>query len=371
MRIGIDARLYAQTGVGRYIKNLLAMLEIIDRENDYTVYLRKEEYASYKPLNFRFKKKLLNIPWHSVKEQYAVPMILLKDNLDVVHFPYFNIPVLYPKKYLLTVHDLIVDNFDTGRASTLPYGLYKAKRVAYQAVTTLGIKRASKISVISGSTKNEVCDHYHIRPSKITVTYDALDSSFARLLKTHKSRRLVKGKYFLYVGNAYPHKNLERLIDAFELVLKDTECKLVLAGDDKFFYPRLESLVRVRKLERSVIFIGQADDKQLINLYSFASCLVFPSLMEGFGLPNLEALSCGCLPVISDIPVFREIWKTKLPLFNPDSPQSMARALSEVMKMPKGKYSEKINSAVKSVKKYSWLDTTRKTLELYQTIANS
>lgn len=368
MRIGIDARLYTQTGVGRYLRNLISKLSDLDRENEYVIYLRNKEYEEFILPSYKWKKKKVDIPWHTLKEQFLFPLTLLSDKLDVVHFPYFNVPVFYPGKYLLTIHDLIIDHFDTGRSSTLPYPLYFLKRLGYKVSLSLGIKRAKAITAISECTKNEIIEHYHVNPLNINVTYDALDLNFKEILKTHRAKNYYSFPYILYVGNAYPHKNLERLLQAFKQIRQKFNLKLVLAGADGYFYPRLNDFAEKLGLGNEVIFFGYANDTQLINLYSSCRCLVFPSLMEGFGLPNLEALACGRLPVISDIPVFREIWRKDLLYFDPENVSDMADKLMTVLSLTDREYHHKVEIAQKRLKDYSWRKTAGETLKLYQKI---
>src|SRR3989338_2920706 len=162
MRIGIDARLYSQTGVGRYIRNLLRELAIINKRDEFYIYLNNPEYGDFREPSSKWHKVLLNLKWHSIQEQIFIPIRFTQDKLDVAHFPYFNVPIFYQGKYLLTIHDLIVDHFDTGRASTLPAPLYRLKRLAYHLAMRRGISRATTISVISETTKQEVMDHYHV-----------------------------------------------------------------------------------------------------------------------------------------------------------------------------------------------------------------
>lgn len=370
MRIGIDARLYTQTGVGRYIRNLISELSILDKENEYYIYLRKKEFIEFKEPHKKWHKKLLDVPWHTIEEQISVPYTLFSDHLDVAHFPYFNVPVLYPKKYLLTVHDLIVDHFDTGRASTLPTPFYKMKRFGYHIATQLGAKRASHITAISETTREELLNHYSVPLDKITLTYDALDTHFLDLIKKRKPQKKFSFPYILYVGNAYPHKNLERLLTAFSLIVKKRKVKLVLAGDDSYFYPKLKTYVERLGIANTVIFFGTANDAELIDLYSFSSCLVFPSLMEGFGLPNLEALACNVLPVISDIPVFREIWGDVLPIFNPNDEKSIAREILSIFILSQAEYKRKVAQAKKTIMRFSWQVTAIETLRIYTQIVH-
>ncbi|MBM3283223.1 glycosyltransferase family 4 protein [Candidatus Gottesmanbacteria bacterium] len=371
MRIGIDARLYRQTGVGRYLRNLIAELTMVDDRNEYIVYFRREEFNDFVPPNKRWVKKIVDLPWHTLKEQLIFPIILQKDELHIAHFPYFNVPIFYPGKYLLTVHDLIIDHFDTGRASTLPTLLYKVKRLGYKLSITSGIKRACAITAISETTKQELIDHYNVSSDRITVTYDALDNNFKKVAKTCSPINYFNVPYILYVGNAYPHKNLERLFQAFRIIRNKKRIKLVLAGEDNYFYPRLKRYASKLGLEKKVVFFGNANDIQLVNLYTYSECLVFPSLMEGFGLPNFEALYCNCLPVISDITAFREIWTEKLPYFNPYDSKNIADKILEVLALTANRYRKRVEEAKKRIYAFNWRSTTLETLRIYNKIYQS
>lgn len=368
MRIGIDGRLYTQTGVGRYIRNLITHLGEIDTKNDYTVYLKGKEYSYFKPPNKNWHKKLVDIHWHTIQEQLIFPKILIKDNLDVTHFPYFNVPIFYPGKYLLTIHDLILDHFDTGKASTLPFIFYKFKRLGYHFVTSAAIRKAKYITTISQTTKNEVMKHYRVGASRIKVTYDALDRNFIKMADKNHAINYYKFPYLLYVGNAYPHKNLERLLEALKIIKQKKKVKLVLAGDDNYFFPRLKKYAKNLHLNNEVIFFGMADDRELFNLYSYAQCLISPSLMEGFGLPNMETLYCDRLPVVSNIPVFREIWGKNILYFDPYSIEDMAEKILYILNLTISEYREKTDRAKKILSDFSWQKTAIETLKIYKII---
>lgn len=172
MKIGIDARLWDQTGVGRYIQQLVANLAEIDKKNQYILFLTKEHRDLPLP-GPTWEKRLVDIRWHSLKEQILLPYILWKEHLDLVHFPYFSLPIFYPGKFVITIHDLILDHFGTGQASTLPLFLYKIKRLGYKLVTWVAIRRAAKIITVSETTKQEIVNHYKVDPEKVVVTYEA------------------------------------------------------------------------------------------------------------------------------------------------------------------------------------------------------
>ncbi len=382
MRIGIDARLINETGVGRYIRNLIAELGTIDKENAYVVFLRKDSFESFESPNSRWHKRLADVPWHSVAEQFVMPWLLVKERLDLVHIPYFNVPIFYPGKFIVTIHDLTILHFDTGKATTLPLQLYKLRRLGYYLALTVGLKRATKVIAVSNTTKQEIIDHFGISPEKITVTYEGVDekvkSQKSHLLrhladsggqsKVKSQKPLIESPYFLYVGNAYPHKNLETLLRAFQqYTVHSTQyiVKLVLVGKDDFFYRRIKELVGNMKLDDSVIFFGQADDMQLDNLYAHAIALVFPSFMEGFGLPGLEAMACECPVVCSDIPIFHEIYGDATVYFNPKSPEDMISKFKAVMS-DKTLQNHLIEKGKLQVKQYSWSKLGQQTLAVYQ-----
>ena len=244
MKIGIDCRLWNESGVGRYIRNLTEQLLIIDRKNSYVFFVlskdRKEILRSVQ--NDRFKIITADIRWHTIEEQWRFPSILNKENLDLVHFPYFSVPIFYNKPFIVTIHDLILHHFPTGEASTLALPLYQLKLLGYKSVISNGAKKAKKIITVSNATKAEIVDHLKVDPSKVVVTYEGVGINSRLKVKTSKLK--VKN-YFLYVGNAYPHKNLERLIEAFNLVCHpealaegSNDIKLVLVGKEDYFYKR-------------------------------------------------------------------------------------------------------------------------------------
>src|ERR1035437_3845411 len=149
MRIGIDARLWEQTGVGRYIRNLVVNLQKIDKKNHYVLFIRNQDLESVEKQikNKNWKIVETNIKWHSISEQVEFPLVLNKQKLDLVHFPYFSVPILYKRPYVVTIHDLIINHFSTGEASTLFYPLYFGKRASYKFIIKQAAKNAKKIIV--------------------------------------------------------------------------------------------------------------------------------------------------------------------------------------------------------------------------------
>ena len=347
MRIGIDVRLQNESGVGRYIRNLVEWLPKIDKKNEYSLIAPK-------------------IRWHSLKEQILFPRVLEKEGFDLVHFPYFSVPALYKGPFVVTIHDLTINHFPTGKASTLSYPVYLLKHLGYRFVLKQAIKNAKKIIVPSKSTKKEILEHFTIPEKKIVVIYEGVSEKIKnnRTVLRSSKRTVLEKSYFLYVGNAYPHKNLERLSEAF-LKLKDL--KLILVGREDYFYTRLKKKVKEMGLSNQVIFYGEANDQELSWLYQNAIALVLPSLMEGFGLPALEAMACGSLVLASDIPALKEVCGETAVYFDPYNVEEMEDKMSHVLtRDDKGQYQRRIREGKERAKMFSWKKMAEQTLKVYE-----
>ena len=371
MKIGIDCRLWNETGVGRYIRNLVWELADLDKNNEYVLFVQKRFNTSDLRLkNERWKVIETEIHWHSIEEQTKFPQVLNQENLDLMHFPYFSHPVFYNKPFVVTIHDLIINKFSTGKASTLPYPFYLLKRFGYGLVMNHAVNNSRKIIVPLDAVKNDVISTFGVTDEKVQVTHEGVESR----IKNHESRKNTKyempnTKYFLYVGNAYPHKNLEFLIDAFGEFTNDTkdEVKLVLVGKDDFFYKRLHKKIEEEKIE-NIIFKHNADDEELYALYAKAIAFVSASKMEGFGLPPLEAMSASCLVLVSEIPAFKEVCKDAAFYFNPKDKASLRKQLFFVYDLDSTRRQAQIKKGLERKNDFSWKKMAEQTLEVYNNL---
>jgi glycosyltransferase involved in cell wall biosynthesis len=374
MRIGIDARFYGSIGkgLGRYTQKLIENLEKISTPfgNQYFVLLRKENWEEYQPLDKNFTKVLADIPWYSIKEQIFLPRILRKLNLDLVHFPHFNVPYFYTGKFVVTIHDLILFHFPTRRASTLSPLLYRLKLAAYKVIIKNAIKNSRKILAVSEHTKKDILKHFKINPDKVFVTHEAVDLLPA--IPTDLPRQEVLKKYgimkpyILYVGNAYPHKNLDVLATSFrEVAKKHPLLRLVLVGKEDYFYGRLKKFVRDKKI-KNIIFTDYVSDHHLPAIYQEAQAYVFPSLYEGFGLPPLEAMCEGTPVISSSSSCLPDILGHAAYYFDPKATGEIAEAIEKVLVDNELKESL-ISAGKKQIKKYSWEKMARETMAIYDT----
>lgn len=373
MRIGIDCRLWNETGVGRYTRNLVASLAKIDKKNSYILFFREEEYNNVVLPGENFEKYKAAMRWHTIKEQIYLPFLLKKHKLDLVHFPYFSVPIHYRGKFVVTIHDLILDHFDTGEASTLPWIVYKAKRLAYKYIIKETVAKAKKIIAVSQATKQEILDHLPISKDKVSVIYEGVEEGSKRKEMSTLPEKFKDKKYFLYVGNAYPHKNLTRLIETFSLLLEEKENRdvhFVFVGKEDYFYQKLKEFVKQIGIEKSITFYGHVSDEELTLLYKNAEALIAPSLMEGFGLPGLEAMKQQCLVAASDIPAFREVYGDGAIYFDPMTIPVIKQTLTDILSIDKTVRSQYSKAGLLQSEKFSWEKMAKETLALYHTLSD-
>lgn len=365
MRIGIDGRLWSETGVGRYIRNLVGQLGVIDKRNEYVLFLIPETVRSVPPPNRRWKIVPADVHWHTLREQLLMPPLLSSLNPDLIHVPYFNLPVFYPGRMIMTVHDLIILHFATGKATTKPPPEYFLKRTGYKFLLAAGLRKARRLIAVSETTKKEIIEHMHIGGDRIEVTYEGIDRS----LFLQKPERLppfrLPEAYILYVGNAYPHKNLEFLVRSFIRIRKslDFPLSLLLVGKDDYFYGILRSYIRRMDDGQAVTVLNSVDDGTLSYLYRHARAFVMPSLMEGFGLPALEAAAFGVPLLLSDIPVFHETLGDLPRYFDPTDGKSFDVAIRALLTERKPPVRTDIRELLR---KYSWRAMAERTLAVYK-----
>lgn len=361
MKIGIDARLWEQTGVGRYIRNLVLNISVLDKKNDYVIFIQKTDLARIeKELEInssRFKFVAVDAPWHSITEQIKFLKVLNKEKLDLMHFTYFSLPIFYTGPFILTIHDLIIHHYSTGKASTKVFPVYYAKRFFYKRVIETAAKKAVKIIAVSNATKDEIVDHLGVPSSKIDVIYESADKFIS------KAPLNLNFPYILYVGNLYPHKNVEKALKAFKLAKKPKNTKFVVVGKEDFFRKRTEALVESLNLQDDVVFTGKITDEELGSYYAEANATIIPSLMEGFGLPALEAMRNGCLVACSDIPSLKEICRECAIYFNPNEIEDIKRTIEKLFTI---KAKSIIEKAEKKAEYFSWSKMASETLKVYE-----
>ncbi|MDQ1284268.1 MAG: hypothetical protein QG620_616 [Patescibacteria group bacterium] len=373
MIIGIDARFYGPIGkgLGRYTQKLIENLEKVDDTNEYFIFLRKQNFGDYIPKNKNFKKVLADYHWYTWQEQLFFPRLLKKCNLNLVHFPHFNVPLFYRGKFIVTIHDLILIHFPTVRSSTLSPVLYRLKFLAYKIVIKSAIRRSNRVIAVSKFTKKDILENYPEAPNeKVIVTYEACEDYC--MLSPEKDREIllkygIIKPYILYVGNAYPHKNLERLVLAFKEAQKsNNDLKLVLVGRIDYFYARLKEFAEKKKVP-GVIFAGYVPDYELDTIFHNSLAYIFPSLYEGFGLPPLEAMAKGTPVFSSDHPCMKEVLGDSAYYFDAKDTNAIVETIKLILKGGRLR-EELIKKGYEKIREYSWKKMAEMTLRAYKNV---
>ena len=323
MNIAIDARFYGtgHTGLGRYTTNVLKYLPNHLQGQALKVLLRDREYHNF-PSGKNIEKIHAEIPHYSLAEQIELPNLLKKIDADLLYTLHFNAPILSSIPKIVTVHDLIKTHFVGSQTTTRAPWLYQLKRYGYNQVIQKTLMQACDIIVPTNTVKNDILANFtSVKPEKIRPIPEAPDDIFRhpKLLSLDLPKEFV-----LFVGNAYPHKNLELLIRSMRPL---SPLPLVIVAKQSTFLKRI-----LAKYEGSnIIVMSDLTDQELVTVYARANVLVTPSLMEGYGLVGLEAMMVGTPVVASNIAVYREVYGDKVSYFDLTNEASLTKTITQTM----------------------------------------
>lgn len=374
MKILIDARLYGleNAGVGRYLINLVDELSKLEKNEKYVILL-KRKYFNTLNLPGGWKKILADFGHYSFSEQFKLTKLINAEDPDVVHFPHFNIPIKYKGNFVVTIHDMTMHRQGIV-ATKLPLPVYLAKRIPYKYTFRKAVMASKKIIVPSKSVKKDLVEYFKIDDKKITVTYEGVDQRLAKegsvdqIPSIPLKYNLKRKKYLFYVGNAYPHKNLKRVVEAVKYLNEERQIEIVfaIASSKDSFIKDLSKEISKQKADEYVRLLGFVPDVDLAKLYRNSLGFIYPSLAEGFGLPGIEAMNAGTLVLASNIRVFREVYGNNASYFNPFDFSSIAKTIEGAYKLKSKQRSKIITKSQKYISRYSWENTAKQTFKVYR-----
>ena len=334
MRIAIDARKLRDYGIGTYVRNLLRHLARIDRTTEYVLLCQPADANLPRELGDNFRAVSERASGYSLREQVTVPLDLKREGIDLFHAPHYVLPALVPCKAVVTIHDCIHLRFPQYLPNQLAYAYARSS-------LWIATHRANRILTVSEASKRDILHYFGVSESKIDVIYNALDDRLSETptddeMRQVKERYQLNDPFVLYAGNIKPHKNLERLIEAFQMIRRGglDQVKLLIIGDEISKYATLRRAVHRHKLHKHVRFFGFVSDKTLACLYRLAGVFVFPSLYEGFGLPPLEAMASGTPVITSNVSSLPEVVGDAALLIDPTDPAAIADAMRRVLTDP-------------------------------------
>jgi len=366
VKIAIDARIL-YTSTGRYVERLLHHLQEIDRDNQYVVLLLKKDFDRWQPTAPNFTKAVADFPIYSIREQIQFALLLYRLHPDLVHFAMPQQPILYFGRHVTTVHDLtLIENLNKRKHGFLR-NIYKnyLKPAVFKIVLRWFILSSKTVLTPTQFVKEHLISKLGARSSKVVVTYEAVDA----LSDTPKKPDFINetDEYVMYLGNAYPYKNVWRLIEAFH-TLGRPNLKLVLVGKKEFFYEELERQT-VEAGITGVVFTDFVADEGTAWLNQHAQAFVTASLSEGFCLPGLEAMYYGTPVLSSNASCLPEVYGPAADYFNPLDVADITRAIGDLLDNP-GRQAELRAAGPEWIKRYSWEKMARETLDVYRAAGN-
>jgi len=363
MYIVIDARVI-NSGTGTYVAKLLKYLQEIDSVNNYTVLLREKDQDYWKPSAPNFTTRVAEFDNYSFGEQIGYKKLLEELSPDLVHFCMPQQPIWYKGPRVTTMHDMtLIKTYNSDKN----WLVFHFKQLVGKFVWKRIAKISDHVIAISENTKREYQEFTHIPDERISVVYEAGEAEIG-MIEPYEA--LPFKEFIMYVGQQPDYKNIHRLIEAHQKLLEThPDLGLVLVG-------RMNADTAANKKwseskgHRNVHFTGFLTDPQRDWLFTKTRAYVFPSLMEGFGLPPLEAMAYGTPVVSSNASCMPEVLGDAAEYFNPLDVDNMASTIAKVIDSEELRQ-ELIARGHTQVAKYSWRRMAEETHAIYLDVLKS
>lgn len=357
--IAIDARIINST-TGRYVERLLTYLETLDVVNEYVVIVPSKDRDYWKPKSKNFRVVTVDYKNYSFGEQLGYCRFLYSLKADLVHFCMPQQPIFYSRPHVTTVHDLtLLKTYNSDKN----WFIYKSKQLVGRVVFYVIARTSQQIITDTRYTQKAYAEFANIPENRISPILLGADQ--LTIEPKQYSGLEPNEKFLLYVGQQSDYKNIRRLIAAHQSLLAvHPDLKLILVGKKGVLGERNEKWVQDNSY-KNVVFTGFVDDNELSWLYNNCAAYVFPSLMEGFGLPGLEAMHYGAPVISSNATCLPEVYGDAAMYFDPTNTNDMAEKINTVLSDDTIR-NELIEKGHLQVNKYSWERTAQQTLQVYR-----
>jgi len=377
MIIGFDASRAQnpeRAGPENYTSNLLDNLLRVDQKNFYRLYYNPQAAHLELPFKRRSSRfELLPVNWPRLWTQAGLALECLKNSPDILFIPAHTIPLIRRPglKTAVTIHDVGFQKFLEQYQSRW-WRLYGGR------ISNFAARAATHVIAVSESTKRDLVRELGVNPDRITVVYEGVDheifrQQFDNLTTQQLKRRYgIDNDYLLFVGTIQPRKNLVRLIKAFSTLNPQTSTlTLVIVGKEGWLADEIYAAPEKFGVGERVKFLGYVPTDEIVSLMNGALALVFPSLYEGFGLPVLEAMACGCPVVTSNISSLPEVAGEAGILVDPHSVKDIVQGIEKVLKFSEEERRDLVERGLKQVKKFTWQKAAEETIKVFELISRS
>ncbi|HSC21448.1 MAG TPA: glycosyltransferase family 1 protein [Solirubrobacterales bacterium] len=365
--IGLDTRKIQDFGIGTYVRNLVAALARVDRENRYVLLVRPADKEALPPLPETFRTVVESAGVYSARELFALSYRLFRLKLDLYHATHYVLPVVVPSRVVVTIHDIIHLLYPEFLPSGLAF-LY-AQRMIHRSLA-----RGDRIIAVSQNTKADLMEYFDVDGKKIQVVYNGVEERFReRLPEDEVDRRLaalgIARPYLLFVGNPKPHKNLDNVVQAYARArrLSPFDAPLVCVGAKSGADAKIRQRAEYLGVADRVLLLGHVADEVLPAIYQGATLFLYPTLYEGFGLPVVEAMASGVAVVTSNTSALKEIAEGYARLVDPLDVPAMAESIAELM-ADDDRRAALAKLGTRRAEDFRWEETARKTLAIYRAV---
>ncbi len=377
MRIGIDARLLSyRRGMGNYVYSLLNAIGLMDTRHEFVLFVdaaHARRTRAAEPVSGRWK--LVGLPGSSyvIEEQLALPLLLLRHRVDLLHCPANTFPLLLPGKVKLavTIHDVmyLMPECELGGRSSI----YQRLGRTYRALLVRSLKRrAVSLLTVSHRSAADIGSYLGIPRERLTVTHEAAPPYFRRLDDSDRTSAVrarfgLGDDFILALGGIDPRKNTEAVFKAYCAFRRRSNLrhKLAVVGLPASAGARFARIARHAGFERDIVFPGFVSEEELVLLYNAASMFVYPSRYEGFGLPVLEAMSCGTPVVASRAGAIPEVAGDAAILVDAEDTRAMSDSMLELAGN-KSLRAALVERGLRRASQFSWERCARETIDAYE-----
>lgn len=364
-RIGIDARLtyYRDGGISTYIRELVKALALIDSNNDYTIFYSRKDTQT---ISEGFRHSRLWTPSHHRIERIALSLELSWRGLDIFHSPDFIPPYRAAKKHIITVHDLTFLHY--------PQYLTADSRQYYNAQISDACHHADHILAVSEATKQDIINMLKIPAHKITVQPHGVGQQYHPLaqetLSAVQTELNLPSNYILHVGTWEPRKNILGLVKAYRSLLTELPDAppLLLVGRKGWLFEQTKAEIDELGINDHILRRNDIGDEYLPAVYNLASVNVSVSHYEGFGMPALEGMACGTVPIVSNKSSFPEVVGDVGLLVSPDDTNEIASALKKALTDTHWREIQS-QKALERSKNFTWQGSAEIALQTYTALA--
>lgn len=369
LKIGLDARMFSDafTGIGRYnfelTKRLFEQTKLNGQPLEWVIFLNEPQFSQFE-FPPHVKKVCVNAGHYSWAEQVKFLRLLWKEKCDLVHFTHFNLPLLYNKPFVVTIHDTTI-SFYPGKKMNAWW-----RKLAYRLVIKHAVKASKHIITVSQHTKDDVLKLFNTEDAKISPIWIAPSPEFQPSddhVQTAVKKKLgLADEFVLYTGNWREHKNLVGLIKAFAQVrLVHPHLQLVITGKPDPHYPEVAQTIEDFHLTEAIKLVGLVDFNDLVALFGAAKLYVCPSFYEGFGLPPLEAMACGTPVAVASAASLPEVCGEAAAYFDPHSIDQMAEVMNYLLEEP-AELEAMAATGLQHCQQFSWDKCATQTLGVYE-----